>query len=71
MESYRGTAVARRARGYWTEQRGSTGSGDSAGLRLVASGPEAWAQQMKLRQTNGSTASSPSSTSRPGPRFQP
>jgi excisionase family DNA binding protein len=50
---------------------GSLESGGSAGLRIVANGPEALAQQMKPRPTSGSTGLSPSSISRLGPRRRP
>jgi excisionase family DNA binding protein len=63
----------------WQDEHAGTGpsgeassaSGASAGLRIVGSEPEAFAQLMKLRQTSGSIASSPNSTSPPGPRHQP
>lgn len=63
----------------WLDEREGTGSssaereesGDSAGLRIVASGPEALARQMKARRTSGSIDSSLSSISRPGQPSRP
>jgi len=45
--------------------------GDSAGLRVVGSEPEAFARAMKRRPTSGLIGSSPNSTSRPAPRSRP
>lgn len=44
--------------------------GGSAGLRIVGSEPEAFAQALKRMQKNGLPGSSPSSTSRRDPRSQ-
>lgn len=48
----------------------SEGPGSCAGLRIVASEPEAFAQEILRRQISGSPVSLPNSTSSRGPKPQ-